>query len=102
MNGFTRPRNTWKRKKHEDSEDEDKKPEFDLKLEALSLALKGEICVHAHAHRSDDIATAIRISEEFGLKLVLIHATEGHKIADYAKKNIPCVVGPSFPGREKS
>ena len=91
------------KKKHEDSDDEDKKPEFDLKLEALSLALKGDIKVHAHAHRSDDIATAIRISEEFGLKLVLIHATEGHKIADYiAKKNIPCVVGPSFPGREKA
>ena len=100
---FYKAQEYMEKKKHEDSEDEDKKPEFDLKLEALSLALKGEICVHAHAHRSDDIATAIRISEEFGLKLVLIHATEGHKIADYiAKKNIPCVVGPSFPGREKA
>ena len=87
----------------ESSDDEDKKPEFDLKLEALALALKGEISVHAHAHRADDIATAIRIADEFKLKLVLVHATEGHKIADYiAEKKIPCIVGPSFPGREKA
>ena len=92
-----------KRKKgEEDPEDEDKKVEFDIKLEALCLALKKEIPVHAHAHRADDIATAIRLSEEFGFDLVIVHATEGHKIADYiAKKKIPCIVGPSFPGREK-
>lgn len=91
----------WKRFL-EDPEDEEKRPEHDLKLEILRSALAGEIAVHAHAHRADDIASAIRIAEEFGLRLVLIHATEGHRIADYiAARNIPCVVGPSFPGREK-
>ena len=92
-----------KKKFEEDPEDDDKKYEFDLKLEALSDALSRKVPVHIHAHRADDIATAIRLSEEFGFELVLIHATEGHKIADYiASKNIPCIVGPSFPGREKA
>lgn len=76
--------------------------DFDIKLDILSKVLSGEIPVHAHCHRSDDIITAIRISEEFGLKLVLIHATEGHRVADYiAARGIPAVVGPSYVGREK-
>ncbi len=84
------------------NEEEDKKPDYDCKLEVLSKALSGEIPVHAHCHRADDIVTAIRIAEEFKLKLVLIHSTEGHKIADFiAGKKIPAVVGPSFVGREK-
>jgi imidazolonepropionase-like amidohydrolase len=79
-----------------------KKPDFDLKFEILSGALTRKLPVHAHCHRADDIITAIRIADEFNLKLVLIHATEGHKIADFiARKNIPAVIGPSFAGREK-
>jgi imidazolonepropionase-like amidohydrolase len=79
-----------------------KKPDFDLKLEILSQAVSGVLPVHAHCHRADDIITAIRIAGEFNLKLVLIHVTEGHKIAEYiARMNIPAVVGPSFIGREK-
>ena len=79
-----------------------KKPEFDIKLHTLSKAVSGKLPVHAHCHRADDIITAIRIAEEFKLKLVLIHATEGHKIAEYiAEKGIPAIIGPSFIGREK-
>lgn len=78
------------------------KTDYDMKLEVLSQVLKKEISVHAHCHRADDIVTAIRIAEEFDINLVLIHATEGHLIADYiAEKNIPCIIGPSIPGREK-
>lgn len=74
-----------------------KRPAFDMKLEALIPVLKGEIPLKAHAHRADDIFTAIRIAKEFNLKLTLEHCTEGHLIADeLAKENYPLAVGPSF------
>ncbi len=76
--------------------------EVDLKLEALGRVLRREIPAHIHAHRADDIMTAIRIAEEFDLDLVLIHATEGYKIADIlAEKMIPCVPGPILFSRSK-
>ncbi len=76
--------------------------EVDLKLDALTQVLRREIPAHIHAHRADDIMTAVRIAEEFELDLVLIHATEGYKIADIlAKKMIPCVPGPILFSRSK-
>ena len=65
------------------TEDEEDKPEYDAKSEALMQVLKGEMEAHFHAHRADDICTAIRISREFGLHTRLVHCTEGHLIADY-------------------
>ncbi|TFG07295.1 amidohydrolase, partial [Candidatus Thorarchaeota archaeon] len=74
-----------------------KPPKRDLGLETVAKVLKREIPIHAHAHRADDIATVIRIAEEFKLRVVLIHCTEGHKIAEYiAEKKIPAVVGPTM------
>lgn len=82
--------------------DPDKKPERDLDMEALGLVLNGTIPIRAHAHRTDDIMTAIRIAEEFGVKLIIEHGTEGHLIADeIASRNIPVVAGPSFVSRAK-
>lgn len=82
--------------------DPDKLPERDLKMEALVRVLRREHPLRAHAHRADDIVTAIRIAEEFGIKVSIEHCTEGHKIAGYlAEKGVPCVVGPSMTGREK-
>jgi len=76
--------------------------ERDLRLEVLASALSREIPTHIHAHRADDIMTAIRIAEEFHLDLVLIHATEGYKIADIlAEKRIPCIPGPVLFSRMK-
>ena len=76
--------------------------ERDLRLEVLASALSREIPTHIHAHRADDIMTAIRIAEEFNLDLVLIHATEGYKIADIlAEKRIPCIPGPVLFSRMK-
>ncbi|MDS1029207.1 amidohydrolase [Bacillota bacterium LX-D] len=73
-----------------------------LKLEALGLVLEGKIPIRAHAHRADDILTAIRIAEEFGVQIVVEHCTEGHLIADMlAKKNVPLVVGPVLINRAK-
>lgn len=53
-----------------------------MKLEALIPVLKGEMPLKAHAHRADDICTAIRIAREFGVKMTLEHCTEGHLIPD--------------------
>jgi len=76
--------------------------ERDLKLELVVKVLQGEIPLRAHAHRADDIMTAIRIAEEFNVKLVIEHCTEGHKIADIlAQKEIPAIVGPVLTSRAK-
>lgn len=92
----------YMRKKELGKEDPTKMPDIDLKLEALEKVLRGEIPFRAHAHRADDIATAIRIAEEFNVKLSWEHATEGHRIANWiAKKGVPAVWGPSLLGRGK-
>jgi imidazolonepropionase-like amidohydrolase len=81
---------------------EAEEPDFDFKLEALLPLIRGETAAHSHAHRSDDVFTAIRIAKEFNLKYVLIHATEGHLIASSLKEeNALVVTGPSFGDRSK-
>ena len=79
-----------------------KLPERDLKLDALGKVLRREMRARVHAHRADDMLTAIRIAEEFELDLTLEHATEGYKIADIlAAKGIPVTAGPILFSREK-
>jgi imidazolonepropionase-like amidohydrolase len=79
-----------------------KPPERDLKLEALGKVLRREMKARVHAHRADDMLTAIRIAEEFNLDLTLEHATEGYKIADIlAAKQIPVTAGPILFSRVK-
>jgi imidazolonepropionase-like amidohydrolase len=74
----------------------------DLGLETLVRVLEGELLWDQHTHRADDIATAIRLSEEFGYRLVVNHGTEGHLVADLlAEKNIPVIFGPMFTSRVK-
>jgi imidazolonepropionase-like amidohydrolase len=86
------------REKGEDAE----LPERKLKWEALGRVLKGELKARIHCHRADDILTAIRIAEQFGLDITIEHATEGYKIADMlAQKSILCVVGPILFSRSK-
>jgi imidazolonepropionase-like amidohydrolase len=83
-------------------EHERKPIERDLKLEILARVLRREIPWRQHCHRADDIATAIRIAEEFGYELVIDHGTEAHLIADIiAAKGIPVVIGPLFTSRSK-
>jgi Imidazolonepropionase and related amidohydrolases len=84
-------------------EDEDvDAPEFDMKSEALLPALRGELEVHFHAHRADDIYTALRIAKEFNLNYVIVHGTEGHIIAQGLKKNGARVLaGPFLCDRSK-
>ena len=79
-----------------------KRPKFDLKLEALIPVMKGEIPLKAHAHRADDICTAIRIAKEFGVKLTLEHCTEGHLIVEELKRaGWPVAVGPTLTNASK-
>ena len=67
----------------------------DFKQEALVPVVRGEMRCRIHCHRADDIMTAIRVSEEFGLDYTVEHCTEGFKIADIlAEKKVKCVVGP--------
>lgn len=82
--------------------DSDAPVDRDLKSEALSLVLEREIPWRQHCHRADDIATAMRIAEEFGYKLVLDHGTEAHLLADIiAAKDIPVIIGPLMVSRVK-
>jgi imidazolonepropionase-like amidohydrolase len=81
--------------KFENDPENNEKPEFDAKLHALIPVLRREIQAHFHCHRADDIFTAIRISKEFKLDLVLVHATEGYLIAEnLAKESCSAIVGP--------
>ncbi|HEU5475429.1 MAG TPA: amidohydrolase [Actinophytocola sp.] len=74
----------------------------DTTLEALVRVLDGQLSWSQHSHRADDIVTAIRLSEEFGYRLVIDHGTEGHLLADLlAAKNIPVIIGPLFTSRLK-
>jgi imidazolonepropionase-like amidohydrolase len=83
-------------------EDERKPVDRDLKLEALARVLRREIPWRQHCHRADDIATAMRIAEEFGYDLVIDHGTEAHLVADLlAARNIPVIIGPLFTSRSK-
>ena len=67
----------------------------DPKLEIGELVLNGEIPARIHAHRAQDIDTAIRVAKEFKFKLVIEHGTEAYKVVDYlVENNVPVVVGP--------
>ncbi|MBS3825403.1 amidohydrolase [Candidatus Bipolaricaulota bacterium] len=83
-------------------EEEEKDFQKDFKLEALLPVIKGELKAKIHAHRADDIVTAIRIAKEFNLNYSIDHCTEGHKIVDFlADQNAEAVVGPSMTPRSK-
>lgn len=88
--------------KKEKAQKEDESFDRDIKMESLIRVIKKEIPLKVHAHRADDIMTAIRIAKEFDIDITLEHCTEGHKVADeIAKANIPAVVGPTMTGRVK-
>lgn len=86
----------------EKNSDEYEKPEYDIKCEALLPLLRKEIPMKAHAHRADDIMTAIRIAKEFDINLTIEHATEGHLIASRLfQEGIACNLGPTLSDRSK-
>lgn len=87
---------------YEKDKEENDKPDYDMKMEALVRVLKGEIPLKAHAHRADDILTAIRIANEFKVKVTIEHCTEGYLIGDIlAEEGVGAVVGPLLTDRSK-
>lgn len=79
-----------------------KMPSYNAKLEAMIPVVEGKLPLKAHAHRSDDILTAIRIAKEYGLKMTLDHCTEGHLIVDEVKRSgFNAIIGPSYGFRTK-
>ncbi len=73
--------------------DATKMPPRDLAMEALVEALDGKRMVHFHTHRHDDIMTALRLSKEFGFRIVLQHVSEAWKVADeIAKAKAPASI----------
>lgn len=78
------------------------KPEIDFELESWVPLLKKEIPLKVHAHRADDILTAIRIAKEFNLEITIDHGTESHLIVDEIKKSgFPVIVGTDLTSRSK-
>jgi len=76
--------------------------ERDLRWEILVDVLEGRIPARCHAHRADDILTALRISREFGFRLTIEHCTEGHKVAsELAAAGVMCTLGPLLSGQSK-
>ncbi len=77
--------------------------EYDEKYEAMIPVMRGEKPLKIHVHRGDDIVTAIRIAEEFGVRYTLDHVTCGVDVLNYLrKKDVPLLLGPSLGSRGKS
>lgn len=80
----------------------EKDHKFDLGLEAVGRVLCGKMPLRAHAHRADDILTALRIADEFQTDIIIEHATEAHLIADLlAARQAKLVLGPFMITRVK-
>ena len=76
--------------------------DVEFELQPLIKVLNKEVPLRIHAHRADDILTAIRISEEFDLDLQIEHGTDGARIAKkIAEKKVKVNLGPSFWNRAK-
>jgi imidazolonepropionase-like amidohydrolase len=74
-----------------------------MKMEALQPVINKEIPLKVHAHRADDILTAIRIAKEFDIDITLDHCTEGDQIIEILyRERIPAIVGPALTNRSKN
>ncbi|GAA6426518.1 amidohydrolase [Dielma fastidiosa] len=89
-------------KKEAAGDDISKRPALDMKLEAMIPVIQKKMPLKIHAHRADDILTALRIVKEFDLNCTLDHCTEGHLILDEVKASgFPALVGPSLGNKSK-
>ena len=77
----------YQRKLKEAGDDPKKRPARDLAMEALVEVLEGKRVVHHHTHRHDDILTVLRLSKEFGFKVVLHHVSDAWMVADEIAKS---------------
>lgn len=91
-----------KAKAYQKKRENDSEKELDFRYECWLPVLKGEIPIKAHAHRADDILTAVRIAKEFGLRMTIDHCSEGHLIMEELKAaGFPAIVGPDMASRNK-
>ncbi|MGI6357373.1 MAG: amidohydrolase [Bacillota bacterium] len=92
----------YRRKVQQAADNPEKAPERNLQHEALAKVLSGDMPLLVHAHRADDMTTAMRIAQEFGIKLVLVTGTEAHKVAAKLQAaDVPVIVGPISQARMK-
>lgn len=91
-----------KAKEYEKQKQKDPEMSPDFRYECWIPVLRKEIPLKAHAHRTDDILTAVRIAKEFGLRMTLDHCSEGHLILEELKEaGFPAIVGPDMASRNK-
>ncbi|NSW91223.1 MAG: amidohydrolase [Firmicutes bacterium] len=94
----------YKKSMEEDKKESEnkEKTKFDMKMDTLVKVLNKEIPLKAHAHRADDILTAIRIAKEFDVNITIEHCTEGQLVKDILiEEGIPAIVGPFLTDRSK-
>ncbi len=92
----------YKAKQYQSKQEKNPEAEKDFRYECWLPVLRGEIPLKAHAHRADDILTAVRIAKEFGLKMTLDHCSEGHFILEELQESgFPAIVGPDMASRNK-
>ena len=87
-------------------DDESKLPERDLGMEAMLPVIRRELPLKIHAHRADDILTALRIAREFNIRVTLDHCTEGYLIPEQLKECVRdtgagIIIGPLLSDRGK-
>ncbi|HHW99015.1 MAG TPA: amidohydrolase [Firmicutes bacterium] len=92
----------YETKKYQEKRAKDPNAKIDLRWEPLIQVLDGKVPLRVHAHRADDIVTAVRLGEEFGIKIQIEHGTDAAAVADFlAEKQVPVNLGPSFWNRAK-
>lgn len=75
----------------------------DCGMENMLLVLDKKMPIHVHAHRSDDICTAVRLAKEYDLNMVIVHGTDAAAVVDYLKEfNYPVICGPAVNPRSKN
>lgn len=91
-----------KAKSYQKKRNENPDQEPDFRYECWLPVLERKIPLKAHAHRADDILTAVRIAKEFRLRMTLDHCSEGHLIlAELKEAGVPAIVGPDMASRNK-
>ena len=87
---------------YEENSEDNEKPDFDMKLEAMIPVLRREIPVKIHAHRADDICSAIRIGKEFNIDVTIEHCSDGDAVAPILEREqLPVMLGPTLSDRSK-
>lgn len=91
----------WKARRYMESQKE-KEWKYDMGMEAIAKVLRKEMPLRAHAHRADDIVTAVRIAQEFDVDIIIEHGTEAYLIAELLSvEGIPVILGPTLSTRSK-